>query len=41
MLTSRSALIMAVWDQRLHAGAVAAGLSVAPARLAARPPAGH
>lgn len=27
------ALIVAVWDQRLHAGAVAAGVAVAPARL--------
>jgi predicted nucleic acid-binding protein len=30
------ALIVAVWDQRLHAGALAAGLSVAPSRLASR-----
>lgn len=36
-----STVIMAVWDQRLHAGAVAAGLSVAPARLGARSVAGQ
>ena len=28
-----SGLIMAVWDRRLHAGALAAGLRVAPAKL--------
>ena len=27
------ALVVAVWDRRLHAGAVALGLAVAPARL--------
>jgi hypothetical protein len=26
-------LVMAVWDRRLHAGAQAAGLRVAPAQL--------
>lgn len=32
-------LIIAVWDRRLHAGAAATGLRIAPASLGATPPA--